>query len=133
MQHKRPPLPVIVILILVVIVGLYYGITALKSNGNGQLTASGTIEATTVNIAPEMSGRVMEVLAVEGQSVSMDDPLLRLDPSLLTAQRAVSAAAVDSAKAALMTAQTNYDLVVQNALTAESASTAKDWRFSAPD
>ncbi len=133
MQHKRPPLPVIVILIVVIAVGLYFGITALKSTGNGQLTASGTIEATTVNIAPEISGKVIEVLAVEGQSVSMNDPLLRLDPSLLTAQRAVSAAAVDSAKAALATAQTNYDLVAQNAVTAQSVSIAKDWRFSAPD
>jgi HlyD family secretion protein len=124
---------VIVILILALAVGLYYGITALKSTGDGQLTASGAIEATIVNVAPEMSGKVTEVLAVEGQSVSTNDPLLRLDPSLLTAQRAVSAAAVDSAKAALATAQTNYDLVVQNALTAQSASTAKDWRFSAPD
>lgn len=133
MQHKRPPLPVIVILILAVAIGLYYGISALKSNGDGQLTASGAIEATIVNIAPEMSGKVTEVLAVEGQSVSMNDPLLRLDSSLLAAQRAVASAAVDSAKAALATAETNYNLVVQSALTAQSASTAKDWRFSAPD
>lgn len=133
MQHKRPPLPVIVILMAVVAVGLYYGITALKSKGDGQLTASGTIEATTVNIAPEMSGKVTEVLVVEGQSVSMNDPLLRLDPSLLAAQRAVSAAQVDSVNASIATAQTNYALAVQNALAQQQASTAKDWRFSAPD
>lgn len=133
MQHKRPPLPVIVILILVVAVGLYFGITALKSNGNGQLTASGAIEATIVNVAPEMSGKVTEVLAVESQTVSMNDPLLRLDPSLLTAQRAVASAAVDSAKAAAESANVQYSLAVQSALSAQQTLTAKNWRFSAPD
>jgi len=133
MQHKRPSLPVIVILIVVIAVGLYYGLTALKSNGDGQLTASGTIEATTVNIAPEMSGKVTEVLAVEGQSVSTNDPLLRLDPSLLAAQRAVASAQVDSANAAAGSANVQYSLAVQSALSAQQTSTAKNWRFSAPD
>jgi HlyD family secretion protein len=40
---------------------------------------------------------------------------------------------VDSAKAALATAQTNYDLAVQSALAQQQASQARDWRFSAPD
>jgi HlyD family secretion protein len=86
-----------------------------------------------VNVAPEMAGKVTEVLAEEGQSISTNDPLLRLDPSLLTAQRAVASAAVDSATAALATSQANYDLAVQNALVQQQASQAKDWRYSAPD
>src|SRR5581483_4266618 len=124
MQHKRPPLPAVIVIVLVVIVAIYYGIRSLNNNSNGTLSASGTIETTTVNISPELAGKIKEVLVDEGQTVKAGDPLLHLDDSLLTAQRAVASAQADSAKAALATAQTNYDTVVQNALAAEQASTS---------
>lgn len=133
MNHKRPPIPAIVILVLLVAVSAYFIYTQATAEKNGALTASGFIEATQVNIAPELAGRVIEVLVAEGQAVHAGDPLLRLDPSLLTAQRAVASAAVDSAKAALASAQNQYDLTVQNAIAAQQSATTKDWRFSAPD
>jgi HlyD family secretion protein len=133
MNHKRPPIQAIVIVVLLIALSAYFIVTQLLSNKNGTLTASGTIEAVQVNVAPELAGKVTDVLADEGQAVSVDDPLLQLDPSLLAAQRTVAAAAVDSANAALSTAQTNYDLAVQTALAQQQASQAKDWRFSAPD
>ena len=52
MQNKRPPLPVIIVIVLIVAVGIYYGFRTLNSGPNGQLQASGTIEATNVNVAP---------------------------------------------------------------------------------
>jgi HlyD family secretion protein len=133
MNHKRPPLPAIIVLTLVVILSLYFVITQALNKNNGVLTASGTIEAAQVNVAPELAGKVIDVLVEEGQSVSKDETLLHLDPSLLNAQREVAAAQVESAKAALATAQTNYDLAVQNALAQQQGSTARDWRVSAPD
>src|SRR5574341_673413 len=133
MEHKRPPLPAIIVISLVVIVGIYYAIRALADSSNGQLKASGTIEAVTVNISPELAGKVKEVLVDEGQPVKAGDPLLHLDDSLLIAQRAVAAAQADTAKAALASAQTNYDLALQNALTAEQSNTAQAWHHSAPD
>ncbi|MCL4529492.1 MAG: efflux RND transporter periplasmic adaptor subunit [Chloroflexi bacterium] len=133
MKMKRPSLPVIVIVVLVVIVALYYGISALNNSSNAQLKASGTIEAVTVNVSPELAGKVKDVLVDEGQMVKAGDPLLHLDDSLLTAQRAVAAAQADTAKAALASAQTNYNQTLQNALTAEGSNTAKVWHFSAPD
>lgn len=133
MQHKRPPVPVIVILLLAVLVGGYYGLQALFDENNGGLQASGTIEAVNVSVSPEMAGKVTEVLAGEGEVVKTGDPLLRLDDSLLAAQRAVAVTQVESAQAALATAQYNYDLALQNALVAQQAATARDWRFSAPD
>jgi hypothetical protein len=133
MQHKRPPVPVIVILLLAVLVGCYYGLQALFDENNGGLRASGTIEAVNVSVSPEMAGKVTEVLAGEGEAVKTDDPLLRLDDSLLAAQRAVAVTQVESAQAALATAQYNYDLALQNALVAQQAATARNWRFSAPD
>lgn len=133
MNHKRPPIPAIVILLLVIALSAYFIYTQSAAEKNGALTASGFIEATQVNVAPELAGKVIEVLVAEGQSVREGDPLLRLDPSLLTAQRAVASAAVDSAQAALASAQNQYDLTVQNALAAQQGVTSKDWRFSAPE
>src|SRR3990172_5888383 len=140
MQHRRPPVPVIVLIVLVVVIGGYYGIRYLQDGSNGALKASGSIEATIVNVSPEMAGKVIEVLGEEGGTIKAGDALLHLDDSLLAAQQAVAAAQVDSAKAAVVTAgaalasaQHQYDLAVQSALTAEQASQARDWRFSAPD
>lgn len=132
MNHKRPPIPAIVIVVLLVALSIYFIITQTTGADETALTASGTIEATQVNVAPEISGKVTEVLVDEGQTVGMNDPLLRLDPSLLTAQRAVASAAVDSANAALSSAQTKYDQTLQAALAAQADQRAKDWQTSAP-
>jgi len=51
------------------------------------LQASGLIEATKIAVAPELSGRVVEVLIEEGDSVKAGDPLLGLDDSLLQADK----------------------------------------------
>lgn len=133
MQPKLPPLPVRIVVALVVISTLaYFGIRSLAQESNGELAASGTIEAAVVNVSPEMAGKVAEVNAAEGESVTKDQPLLNLDPSLLDAQRAVAAAAVDSATAALASAQTKYDQTLEAALAAQAAQRSQDWKTSAP-
>ena len=132
MNHKLPR-PVIAIVILAVIAALYFGLTNLNSDGNGELTASGSIEATIVNISPELSGKILEVDVEEGALVTTNTPLLHLDPSLLTAQRAVASAQVNSAKAALALAQNKLEQTLQVAFMAEGKQQASDWRFSAPD
>jgi HlyD family secretion protein len=124
---------VIVILLLALLVGGYYGLKVLFDETNGGLQASGTIEAVDVNVSPEMSGKAVDVLADEGDTVNADAPLLRLDDSLLAAQREVAVAQVESARTVLATSQHNYDVTLQNALVAQQSATAKDWRFSAPD
>jgi multidrug efflux pump subunit AcrA (membrane-fusion protein) len=111
----------------------YFAFRVMTNKEDGLLRASGTIEAIEVNVSPETSGKVKEVLVNEGQTVKAGDPLLRLDDILLTAQRAVASAQVDTAKVALATAQYNYNLTLQNAMIAQQASTANNWRFSAPD
>jgi len=140
MQHKRPPIPAIIVILLLIATGIYYGIRALNGDGNGKLTASGTIESVVVNVSPDMAGKVKEVLVEEGQSVKAGDPLLILDDSLLAAQQTAAAAQVDSAEAAVVTtdaalasAQHQYDLAYLSAITSEQSTQARDWRFSAPD
>lgn len=138
-MHK-PPLAVRIIVALIVLSTIgYYAFRSLAPKENGQLTASGTIEAVTVNISPEMAGKVVDVLAAEGQSVQTGDPLLSLDASLLTAQRAVASAQVDSAKASLNTAtaayavaQQQYDLTLSNALAQEQSTRTNVWRGTNP-
>jgi len=140
MHPKRPPVPVIVILLIALLVGGYYGLQALFDESNGTLQASGTIEAVDVSVSPEMAGKVIEVLAEEGDLVTAEELLLTLDDSLLVAQRITAAAQVDSVKAAAVTANTTlasaqmrYDQTLQTALVEEQARQARDWRFSAPD
>lgn len=133
MQPKLPPLPVrIVIAILVIGTLAYFGFKSLAQNTDNTLSASGTIEAAIVNVSPEMSGKVTEVNANEGNLVTKNQPLLNLDPSLLTAQQAVASAAVDSANAALASAQTKYDQTLDAALAAQATQRSKDWQTAAP-
>jgi multidrug resistance efflux pump len=139
MPHKLPPVPVRILLVLILVIGGYYAVRSLQGTDDGALTASGTIEATTVNVSPEMAGKVNEVLVGDGQSVKEGDPLLALDDSLLVSQRAVAAAQLDSAKAgvqaaqnALVTAQTQYQITLESALAQGEKTRLQDW-FADPD
>jgi len=140
MKHKLPPVPVRLLLVLIIVVGGYYAIRSLQGNGDGALTASGSIEATTVNVSPEMAGKAKEVLAEEGQLVKTGDPLLVLDDSLLTAQREVAQSGVDSARSALLMAQSasnlaqaQYDATLTAARAQEGAQRLTDWSKRTPN
>lgn len=139
MQHKRPPLPAIILIVLVIAAGIYYGVRALNSDENGNLTASGTIESVVVNVSPQMAGRVKEVLFDEGQPVKIGDALLSLDDSLLAAQREVAQRGVDSAHQALLTAQSaynlaqaQYDAALTTARAQEGGQRLTDWANRTP-
>ncbi len=140
MKNSFPPLPVRILVLVIVLSTIgYYAFRSLNPADDGQLKASGTIEAVVVNVSPEMAGKVNEVLAAEGQAVQADAALLSLDASLLTAQRAVASAQVDSTKAALNTAQAAYDTAQQqydtaftNALAAEKATRLSVWKDTKP-
>lgn len=134
MQHKRPPICVIVPVALILLIALYYGWRALSNGSNRALKASGSIEAVDVNISPEMSGKVAEVLVDEGQTVKAGDELLGLDDDLLTAQRQVAAAGLDAAVAgaqtaqkALATAKAQYQIALETALAQDKKSRLQDW------
>jgi HlyD family secretion protein len=98
------------------------------------LQVSGLIEAEAINVAPELSGRVVEVLVNEGASVKTGDVLFRLDGSLLQAEKQATEATLDSAKAGLQTAQvaldtvkTQYDLTLAAALEQEKNLRLQTW------
>lgn len=137
MKHKKPPVPVIILLLIAALIGGYYGVRALTSNGDQVMIVSGTIEATEITISPEISGKVVEVFVDEGAEVKAGDPLFRMDESLLKSQRAVAAAGLDYAKASSATAEagaetakSNYTLAL-NAARLEAATTrTQDWTSS---
>jgi multidrug resistance efflux pump len=92
---------VIAVVAVVAYLGWQYFNTA---SATSNLTASGTIEARTVTLASELSGRVLTVTLEEGQQVRTGQALVKLDDSALQAQYA-------QAQAALQAAQANYDLL----------------------
>jgi HlyD family secretion protein len=140
MERSFPPLPVRIVVLLIILGTIgYFAIRSLNTTDNGQLDASGTIESVTVNVSPEMAGKVKEVLVEEGQSVKTGDPLLSLDDSLLQSEKQTAQSALDSANAAVQTAevaleaaQLQYDLTLSNALAQETSTRLTVWKDSKP-
>jgi membrane fusion protein YbhG len=98
-MHPNPRriIPVVV-LVLAIAAGVIWYLNQ-PSDTSGATTGSGTIEATSVTLAPEIAGRVAEVLVDEGDAVRAGDALVRLDGATLEAQRDQAAAALAAAHA----------------------------------
>lgn len=69
------------------------------------LRLSGALEADSANVAAEISAPIAEIAVQEGEPVRAGQALIRLDDTLLQAQRAQAEAAVNTARAALALAQ----------------------------
>jgi HlyD family secretion protein len=139
MHNRRPPVPVIIIIVILLAVAAYFLYTQYSQPDDGQLTASGTIEATDITLSPEISGRIQEVLVDEGDSVESGQLLLKLDGTMLEAQRDQAAAALETAKAAALTAdagvasaQAQYDLLLNNVLAQSQTAREEIWKTPAP-
>ena len=138
MKNRRTV--IIVVVVLAVLIGGYYGVQALKGGNSSALKASGTIEAVTVNVSPELAGKVQAVLVDEGQNVKQGDPLFQLDDTLLKAQQAASQAGLEQARSAALTAQAayasaqaQYDISVTAAHNQAHATRLSDWLGKTPD
>jgi HlyD family secretion protein len=151
-DRKRILIPIILLILLAAVAAWYF--TRPDANEtNGAIQASGTVEATEIIISPEISGRVEEVLAEEGDRVAAGDLLLRLDDDLLQAQRQRAVTALESAQANVVTTQTGveaaraalesavagqetariqYMIAVQAAQKADSQARAGAWVKAAP-
>ena len=68
---------------------------------SGALTASGTVETTEINVAPEIAGKIMDVQVQEGDTVHVGDVLVHFDDTLLKDQRTIAAANLETTKIAL--------------------------------
>lgn len=120
MQHRKRILIPIVILLAIGGLSIWYWVSGSRAGGNGNLDASGTVEAVEVVVAPELAGRVVEVLVEQGDRVAAGDLLLRLDDSLYQAQRQRATTALATAEKNLSVAQSGVDLA-RSALRAAEA------------
>ena len=111
MSHKRPPMLVIILLVLGLFIGAYYGIRALTQKESSGLSLSGTIEGEQTSVSAESSGKVIEVFVAEGETVKAGDPLFHLDDTLLQAQRTTASASVALSRSALASAFAQFDLM----------------------
>ena len=104
-MYKGKPIfiPILLVLALIAYGGWY--MLREKDSQPYSLEASGTIEAVEVSVAAEVSGRVIEVLAAEGDLVEAGAPLLRLEDELLRAQQQKAQAGLEAAQSAQKTAQ----------------------------
>jgi HlyD family secretion protein len=102
--NPRRVIPVFFVVILAAAAWWYFDKQQIQAQAGG-LSASGTIEAIQVQIAPELGGNVSDVFVSEGQNIHQGDLLVQLNGALLDAQ-------LVQAEAALAVAQANHDLVV---------------------
>lgn len=97
--RNRRPLLIAALAVIVLAVIAWEGWQAyLRRATANQLSGSGSIEATQVNVAPKIPGRVLRLAAKEGDTVHAGQVLVRLDDRDLQAQ-------VDQARANVSAAQ----------------------------
>lgn len=84
----RHPLIAVALVALLAAAG-YYGWTRLKPSGPGDgfISGNGRIEATEIDVAAKLPGRVDQILVGEGDFVAAGQPLARMQVQVLEAQR----------------------------------------------
>jgi HlyD family secretion protein len=89
--------------LLLVVAVFLSACSGLSSSSAGTLQASGTITVTTIQVAPEISGKIAQIKVSKGDLVKAGDVLFVLDTDILKDQ-------VDQANAAVQVAQANLNL-----------------------
>ncbi len=102
-------IPVIILLVVSVLAGC----SGLEKTSTASLKASGTTSIVSVQVAPEISGKIARIHVAKGDAVKIGDVLFELDSQLLQAQ-------LDQANAAVQVAQANLDLAENKLATAQS-------------
>jgi multidrug resistance efflux pump len=110
------------ILIAAAIVYLYLA----SAPENGSLIASGTVEAVEVMVASEVAGMAVEVLVGDGDTVQKGDSLILLDDEIIKAQRQQVLAVINSAEAALSSAEVNLEAALIQAELIRQAAQLED-------
>ena len=92
---SNPKLAIACLIFVIVLAG------CSTAQANGPITASGFIEGEEVIVAPEVSGRIAEMLVDRGDTVQAGDVLVRLDDAVLQSQRLEAEAGLAAARANL--------------------------------
>lgn len=90
--------------VLIAIAGLFLWLTS----GRTVSTDNAQVVAHVVNVAPEISGRIIEVAVTENQRVQKGDLLFRIDPEPFRIALMQAEAAVDTARLQIAEMQSGY-------------------------
>jgi len=111
-----------------------------RTTATGALKASGTISVTSIQVAPEISGKINQIKFAKGDQVNTGDVLFELDNQTLQAQLDQANAAVQVAQANLdlaqnkqASAQVQYDLSVQAAQLQDQPNRITAWKSTPPE
>ena len=101
---------ILITILLALFVLLLAGCDVLtQETGDTQITASGTISADKIIIAPQVGGEIQEILVSEGENINTDQELFRLDDEILKAQYEQALTAVDQAEVSIKAAQSQLE------------------------
>jgi HlyD family secretion protein len=105
-MRKRAAIVALVVLAIIIVVVLAIT-TSRKGMDRNTVVTSGTIEATEVEIAAKVTGRIEEILAREGESVRRGELLVTIVHEELLARRREIEAAIGAAEAQLAQVRDN--------------------------
>ena len=120
-------------LILLAGVIVFYAWKIFRPNGlpEGFAGSNGRIEATEINVAAKMSGRIEEILVNEGDFVTAGEMLAVMDTAVLEAQQREAEAQLERAKIGIETAQDQVKQRIAEKSTAEAVVAQRKAEFSA--
>jgi len=104
----------IVILVIILALVLYFLLRSKGEKNKGEISASGTIEVTEVEVSSKLLGRIEKLLVDEGDSVVKDQVLIELEKNELEAQLKQAQAAYQASLAQLAQAKSNSENLKTN-------------------
>ena len=102
---QRWPLAVLLLLALGAAGGVSWYVLQPQGLGPAFASGNGRIEATDIDIAAKIPGRIKDILADEGDFVTAGEAVAHMDVSVLTAQRAAAVAQMQESAINVQTAQ----------------------------
>lgn len=106
MKHRNHILGFVLVLAVLLASGWWLRTRSASAASTSTTEATGVIETRQTALANEIGGKVIEVLVEEGQRVEANQPLVRLDDSLLQQQRVQAQSELEAAQAILRMLET---------------------------
>ncbi|MSP38065.1 MAG: biotin/lipoyl-binding protein [Deltaproteobacteria bacterium] len=119
--------------VVVVVSAVAYGVWHFNGTASA-IVISGVIEADDIHVGSKIGGRVLKVVAKEGQTVKGGESLVLLEPNEMNAALAQAQAELRQAQAkyALMTAGSRSEEIEQAEAAAKQAQAELDQLISGP-
>ena len=129
----KPRIVIVSTLAAIVALGAAYAVWNFYGQ-SGAIVISGVVEADDIHVGSKIGGRVLKVVAREGQTVKGGEPLVLLEPNELDASLAQAQAELRQAlaKYAMMTAGSRQEEIEQSDAAVKQAQAELDQLISGP-